>query len=127
MKEKVILNKEKFLDIIDRFDSVRDFEITELKGIPILKVKSASLDDQIRAQELSTSSFVKLMFEKGRENEKTFHSKTLFEIDVFHKCVIEPKFTMEEVIKVSKSYPELINKVCTFALGIKPNFDSLGD
>lgn len=127
MKEKIILNKEKFLGIIDRFDSVRDFEITELKNIPVLKVRSASLDDQIRAQELSTSSFIKSMFEKSGENEKTFHPKALFEIDIFHKCVIEPEFTMEEVIKVSKVYPELINKVCTFALGIKPNFDSLED
>lgn len=127
MKEKIILNKEKFLDIIDRFVSVRDFEITELKGVPVLKVKSASLDDQIRAQELSTSSFMKSMFEKSGDDEKTFHPKTLFEIDVFHKCVIEPEFTMEEVIKVSRKYPELINKVCTFALGIKPNFDSLED
>jgi len=127
MKEKVLLDKGKFLNIIDRFDSVQDFEITELKNIPVLKVKSASLDDQIRAQELSTSSFVKSMFEKSKENEKTFHPKALFEIDIFHKCVIEPEFTMEEVIKVSKSYPELVNKVCAFALGIKPNFDSLGD
>lgn len=127
MKEKIILNKEKFLDIIDRFDSIRDFEIKELKNIPVLKVKSASLDDQIRAQELSTSSFVKSMFEKSEKEEESFHPKALFEIDIFHKCVIEPKFTMEEVIKVSKTYPELVNKVCTFALGIKPNFDSLED
>jgi hypothetical protein len=126
MKEKIVLNKEKFLSVINNFDSTQDFEITELKNIPILKVKSASLDDQIRARELSSSSFVKAMFEKNKK-ENNFHPKTVFEIDIFHKCVIEPEFTMEEVIKVSKKYPELINKVCAFALGIKPNFDSLED
>lgn len=125
MKEKVILNKEKFLNIINEFDSVRDFEITELKNISILKVKSASLDDQIRAQELSISSITKNIFQKNEE--KTFHPKTLFEIDIFYRCIIEPKFTMEEVIRISKVCPELINKVCTFALGIKPGFDSLED
>lgn len=125
MKEKVILNKEKFLNIINEFDSVRDFEITELKNISILKVKSASLDDQIRAQELSISSITKNIFQKNEE--KTFHPKTLFEIDIFYRCIIEPKFTMEEVVRISKVCPELINKVCTFALGIKPGFDSLED
>lgn len=125
MKEKVILNKEKFLNIINEFDSVRDFEITELKNISILKIKSASLDDQIRAQELSISSITKNIFQKNEE--KTFHPKTLFEIDIFYRCIIEPKFTMEEVVRISKVCPELINKVCTFALGIKPGFDSLED
>lgn len=127
MKEKIVLNKEKFLSVINNFDSTQDFEITELKNIPTLKVKSASLDDQIRARELASSSFVKAVFEKGGTSAESFHPKTVFEIDIFHKCVITPEFTMEEAIKVSKKYPELINKVCAFALGIKPNFDSLED
>ncbi len=127
MKEKVILDKKKFLAVIDNFDSIHEFEITELKNIPVLKVKPASLDDQIRARELSTSSFVKNMFGKGDKNIESFHPKTVFEIEIFNKCVTDPKFTMEEVIRISKKYPELINKVCAFALGIKPDFNSLED
>lgn len=128
MKEKMLLDKKKFLDIIDNFDSVYEFEMKEFVGfvnIPVLRVKSASLDDHIKAQELSASSFMKSMLEKNKSDEKAFHPKTLFEIDIFHKCVIEPEFTMEEVIRISKICPELINKVCTFVLGIKPDFDSL--
>lgn len=123
MKEKVILDKEKFLCMINNFDPVQDFEIKELKDIPILKVKNASLDDQIRAQELAESSFMKTMFDKS--NKSAFHPKVSFEMQIFCKCVLKPKFTMEEVIKISDVYPELINRVCTFALGIRPDLDSL--
>ena len=119
MKEKIVLNKKKFLDIIYNFNSIQTFEITELKGIPILKIKPASLNDQIKAQELLS------VFIKKEDLKNLFHPKALFEIEIFHKCVIDPIFTIEEIVKISEVYPELINKVCTFALGIKPNFDSL--
>ena len=84
MKEKILLDKEKFLQIIDAAKTVQDFPITELKGVPVLKVKSASLDDQIRAQELSKSSLISSLLPKNEDNpeedKSSFHPKGFISI-----------------------------------------------
>lgn len=99
----------------------------------ILKVKGASLDDHIKCQELSTQQglLIKYVFDCFDKNilvdqdkilelinSKKLNDKTLFEISLFEKNVIEPKFTTQEILTMSEKFPEFVNSVANFSLGI---------
>jgi hypothetical protein len=38
---------------------------------------------------------------------------------IFERCVLQPKFKIEEVIELSETHPELVNDVAAFALGVE--------
>ena len=51
-------------------------------------------------------------------SDEQLHPNTNFEILIFRKCVVEPKFTTQEVISLSEVMPEFVNRIVTIALGI---------
>ena len=116
-----ILNREEIIKRIQGFKDTRDFPVEQMKGddgeIPIFKVRKASLNDQIEAREFSSSTFQLLtkMMKKMKDGEdfdmsdilhsmqnRDMNPKTDLEIRIFQRCVVEPKFTYDEVLDLSK-------------------------
>ena len=111
---------------------VPEFQLSKDDPIPIFIVKRASLDDQIRARELSSRpirALTKILaaVRDGKElNEESIHKflisddgphdKTYLEIILFSKCVIKPQFSIKEAHKLSERVPDLINRACVLAL-----------
>ena len=132
-QKEVLINKEALLNYTNSFEIYRDIHLPELSkilGVPEneckIKVKGASLDDHITAGDLSRLPFQILQYvskkieeedyesiRKLNEEElnKRFNQKTLFEIHLFKRCVIDPVFTVDEVMKLSEVLPEVVNKV----------------
>jgi hypothetical protein len=137
-QKKVVLDKDALDQFINNFPTEYEFEAPELaellsitEGVPILKVKPASLDDRIQARKLYSKPLhilhhIAVKVKDGEEvtvddfrpphPEGAIDASAYFEIKIFHKCVIEPKFTMEEVINMSTVFPELINRAATFIM-----------
>jgi hypothetical protein len=143
--EKVKVDKDKLFERVAEIDRIYDFPVKDMANedrIPILRVKKASLDDQIKAEATSSITTVLLrkileQLEKGEKPDiSTIHEtinhpganpKTSFEIHLFQKCVVEPKFTIDEAVKLSETMPDLVNEVCAFALGLRPEIENNGD
>ena len=141
MGEKVKIDKDKLFKKVEGLDKIYDYPVKEMANgdnIPILRVKRASLDDRIRAETISSVPAILLKkiledAEKGiapsvetikdTMNHPGVHEKTSYEIQLFHMCVIEPKFTIDECIKLSETMPNLVNEVCAFALGLRPEVE----
>jgi hypothetical protein len=139
--EKIKVDKEKLFKKVNELDRIYDYPVKDMAedgNIPIIRVKKASLDDQIKAE--SASSVTTLMLQaildevqKGKMpdpetikkviNHPGANPKTSFEIHLFQKCVVEPKFTIDEALKLSETMPELVNEVCAFALGLRPEIE----
>lgn len=136
---KVLLDKDILNRYVESFDLIREVYVPELKDIlgqevPIIKVRGASLNDHITAKNLSSRPMILLgtvlnEIINGREvnaglirnevfSEDQLHPDARFEIDLFKRCVVEPKFAMEEVISISNVMPEFINRVVKLAIGI---------
>lgn len=135
---KVLVEKAKLLEYIKDFEAVRELPVPELAKIlkvkdPILKVKGATLDDHIKARELSSGPMIMLgelfnMMQKGESPDLAVlrkklvnegrHPKTNFELRIFHTCVVEPQFSMGEVVNLAEVMPGVVNRVVSFALGI---------
>lgn len=104
--------------------------------VPILQVRLASLDDHLRAKELASASAMALIkidkkikdnqeivaedIDIGLMNEE-YGPKTFFEINIFHRCVIEPKFRYRDVIQLAVVLPDLINRTVRFILELNTN------
>jgi hypothetical protein len=116
------------------FYSVPELKEEDSEEIPVFKVKSASLDDQIKANELSMAPnrlLIRLL--KMIQNNQDFdtaefrkqlyyddlHPKTIQACEIFQRCVIQPKFKIEEVFKLTETHPDLVNDVAAFALGVR--------
>lgn len=135
-QQKVVVDKELLMKKLDSFESIHDVEVPEFQKdgerIPIFKVRKASLDDQINARELSTKPVMALgriakAVKDGKQIDSEFiqsvmlqrlpvNEKTLMEINLFSNNVLEPKFTVEDALKLSKSHPKLVNRICFFIL-----------
>jgi hypothetical protein len=137
-KKRVVARKSIIKRQMEGYKKVMDFPVPELKedgkeDIPIFKVKSATLDDQIKAQYLSlepnrlTLRILRMLKDGDGEKIDTvefrkqlffddLHPQTIQVCEIFQRCVLEPKFTMGEVLEMSKTHPELVNNVATFAL-----------
>lgn len=151
MKEKgkknlVILDKNKLQNFSGSIDTVKDYpvrkEFTKILGYKndeqvILKVKGASLDDQITCQNLAKktpfilmhvlsliSNSEKFDFEKLLEQieDDRLNDNTIFELNLFERNVIDPKFTFKEVYEISEKIPEFVNEVVKFSLGLTDNY-----
>jgi len=138
--EKVIVNKEALTKYVNSFQRIYDVEAPELnellgitEGNAILKVCLASLDIHTKARHLSSVPMLLLAtvidkLEKKEEvdvdiikeqiYENKFHANTLLELEIFSQCVIEPKFTMKEVVNISEVFPHMINRIVAFTLGL---------
>lgn len=140
--EKVLINRTSLLDYVENFKKFEDVPFPELKGqfgcsgdeIPVLKIKAASLDDQIRANTIyekvavmavqMMEGFIKrdpkkiLDLEKMAKelNSPNLHEKTHIEVSLFHKCVVQPQFSLLESVKISEALPEVVNRVASIAL-----------
>ena len=141
-KKKVILDKGKFTQFVIERESVKDYKIPlewnvtlklDVAKQHILKVKGATLNDHLQCQKLSEMpgmlfSYITQCSEKGEKitpeainkllTENRMANSTVFEIGLFSKNVIEPKFTVEETITLSEKIPEFVNSVVKFSLGI---------
>ena len=138
--EKILVDKTALTKHVDSFIRVHDVEVPELnellkieKGNAVLKVKIASLNDHIQAKALASAPMLLLAtvidkIDKGEEVDvdvvkeqmykNEIHPNTLFELEVFSRCVLEPEFTLKEVINMSEVFPGMINRIVVFALGI---------
>lgn len=140
--QKVTIDPEKIVQYSKSFDGLLDIEFPELRELlgiaedemPVLKIKAASLNDQVRAQTLYEQSAivaVKMMewaaaqekpvdpvgFDKfSKELREPMNAKTFLEISLFHRCVVEPEFTMRQAVRISEAMPEVINRVAIKAL-----------
>lgn len=135
MSKRVLVTK----NMVDKRVKTRlkifDFPVPEFSNdgdIEYFRVRLASLDDQIKARHLASapiSAMIK-MYQRivdGTNLSKEelvkdiiisgLHPKTVLTMSIFIRCVIEPVFTPEEVIELSKTYPDLVNRVVLFALG----------
>jgi len=140
MTEGVILDKAKIDQYVEKFQLVYKIEIPEDVREKLgcessfIRVRGASLDDHIKARELSSAPMMLLatIVDKASKGEEidvdmlkgqiysgeNLHPNTNFEIEIFASCVIEPKFTVAEVIKLSQVMPEFVNKVVNRCLEI---------
>jgi len=138
MAEKIVVDKQMIVDDMEDFDIVREFPVPEYakegEDDPVFIVRMASLDDQIIARELSTRPVASLMsvLKKVRDGDKVdnsdildilkkpdIHEKTMMEINLFYRCVMNPKFTLEEVWELSRKKPKLVNRLASFVLGVE--------
>jgi hypothetical protein len=120
------------------FKKIQYYPVPEFKDatgevIPYFKVKSASLDDQIQSQHLvehPNRVLVRVMNQLAKGDKvdleslkkdiyKDVHPKTLLTCFIFERCVLQPKFKIEEIIKLSETHPSLVNNVAAFALGVE--------
>ena len=136
---KVLLDRIQLLKGLSDFKSEDEVPFPELEGlfgavkgeIPVLKIKGASLDDQITANlimQKARISAVKMIQNFGdKKNLKhlnldgitknsAMNEKTQLEISIFHRCVVQPSFSLEEVIWLSEKLPEIVNRVAQTAL-----------
>ncbi len=140
MAKEVILDKEVFTKAAEEFvleEKIYSPELSEFLNVPkencYIKIKGASLEDHIRARELSNAS-LRLLTElsnsiegkqlidpeevKNRYFNPEISEKTALIQHIFHRCVIDPKFALEEVIKLSELIPEFVDKIAGEALEI---------
>lgn len=140
--KKIIVDRENLLQFCEKFEFIKEIEVPELSKIlgcengqiPVLKVRGASLDDQIKVNELAMKStaiiarIVQALEEKSEINidflrkliydDTNIHPKTMMEIFLFHRNVVEPKFGLMEVVKMSEAIPEVINRIAMLSLSM---------
>jgi hypothetical protein len=142
--KKVLLNRKVLKQRLRTFKRFEDVEFPELTGklgfpedvIPILKIKAASLDDHIRcrtiaeraaimgiklAEMVTESKNVLQLFDVNwiqDELRKPETDKAMMEISLFHRCVMKPKISMRDAYVISKTLPEVVNRVATKALSM---------
>jgi hypothetical protein len=137
-QKRVIAKKSTITKAIKEFEKIKYYPVPEFKDgngevIPRFKVKMASLDDQVQSRHLvehpsrvlvrvmkQVADGEKIDAEKLKEDiYKDVHPKTLLTCFIFERCVLQPKFKIEEVIELSETHPELVNDVAAFALGVE--------
>ena len=139
-KQEVILDKGVLSKAIENFVLERKMYAPELemllevpKEMCYIKIRGASLEDHIRARELSNAS-LRLLTElsnniegkqlidpeevKNRYFNPEISEKTVLILNIFHRCVVEPKFEYEEVVELSKRAPEFVDRIAGEALEI---------
>jgi hypothetical protein len=139
--QKVTVDPDKLNQYAESFNGEVDVEFPELREflglgeeeLPVITIKAASLDDQLRAQALYEQTAVmaiKMMewakrgdqvdpvgFKKlTKELTEPMNNKTLLEISLFHRCVVKPEFTMRQSVRISEALPEVVNRVAARAL-----------
>lgn len=138
--KKVILDRTKLLKGLGDFDFDDEVYFPELTGlfgankneVPFLKIKAASLDDQIRAKDMIERARItavsmlqdfgkkeileKLNLEDESKKASALHEKTQLEVSLFHRCVVQPMFSLEEVVWLAERLPEVVNRVAKTAL-----------
>lgn len=140
--KKVVLDADKIKSYVEEFKGTIDVEFPELRGIlnmsseemPVVTIKAASLDDQLRAQSIYEQTAIRALalvewangkdpnsdpigLEKMMEEiRQPMHHKSFLEISIFHRCVVNPEFTMRQSVKISEVLPEVVNRVATAAL-----------
>jgi len=138
---KVPLSNKRLMAYAKGFKKEEDVEFPELTGkmgfsddvTPVLKIKAASLDDQLRAntiaerasimgiqifEAMQSGNFKKFtsIDELNKELREPTNQKTYLEVSLFHRCVVKPKFTMREAFLISAALPEVVNRVAAQAL-----------
>ena len=140
--DEVVVDKDKLMEYITHFDKIETMEIPEFRQflgaedcdkVPVIKLRGASLDDHMKAQSLNSVPLLIYRFILKRYQESKYFDvdkveealkddtllpNTRFEISLFHRNVIEPNFTMENVIEISEVYPDVVNRVVRRILGI---------
>jgi hypothetical protein len=135
--KRVIAKKDSIRKAIKEFDQIKFYPVPQFEKngvIPNFKIKMASLDDQIKAHELSQAPnrlLIRLL-KSMKDNEEVdydefrkqlyyddLHPKTLQVCDIFHRCVLQPKFKITEVMELAETHPELVNDIAAFALGVE--------
>ncbi len=139
-KQEIILNKEVFAKAVEGFVLEEKIYAPELSGFLnvskencYIKIKGASLEDHIRTREMSGAAMRmivelsnaiegKQLIDPEEVKRKYFNpevsEKTTLILHIFHQCVMEPKFSFEEVLKLSELIPEFVDKIAGEALEI---------
>lgn len=141
-KKRVIAKKEVIAERVKERKLVKFYPVPEFKmngkEITGFKVKMASLDDQLKARDLSEAPnrLVIRLLKMIKENQENIseldlgefrkqlyyddmHPKTIQTCEIFQRCVMEPSFEINEVFELSETHPDLVNNVAAFALGVE--------
>lgn len=132
------MNPDKLLGYCKSRKKFKSVEFPELRGVcgfkedamPIIKIRAASLDDHIRCRQLHhKASIIALRFLDSLRQQKPLqmealqselndpvYDKTLFEIALFKRVCVSPKFSMKQSFDISEAMPEVINRVANTAL-----------
>jgi hypothetical protein len=133
---RVVVDKDYLLTKLESYESIHELDIPELQKdgeeVPVFKVRKASLDDQIQARHLSSKPIIALgkiieaigkgkkinveLVQEAMMKPSPINEKTLMEVNLFARNVLEPKFSPSEVLRLSESHPNLVNRVCLFIL-----------
>ena len=139
-KEKIVLfDKKKLMEKVESFELRKEILVPELSAFLNLPedeckliVRGASLEDHIRAADIS-ESHIKLIsnalkiMSTGKDVSvdslkegflQQVNNKIAFDIIIFQRCVEEPFFELDEVVKLSSVVPGFVNKIAKIALGI---------
>jgi hypothetical protein len=140
--KKVVISKQKLMTHVRKFDGLVDVEFPEMRDflqvkddtVPVLRIKAASLSDQVRAQTLYERAAIKAVKlvecvtkgepltevmdanEMSKQLNDKINDKAFLEISVFKRCVVKPKFTLREAVLISEALPEVVNRVAHTAL-----------
>jgi len=133
MEEKIV-DKNLLIQKIDSFRKEKYIHVPELAGLVglpeeecLIKIRGASLEDHLRANELKKQPYLFMqslimkmkrgyLFEEISQLAHLYVNPEIsevvvFELTLFQRCVLEPAFTMEEVVRISEVAPGVINKV----------------
>jgi hypothetical protein len=150
--ERISLDPNRLNDYAENFQGEEDVEFPEMRELlgvgedvmPVLRIKAASLDDQLRcqtlyeqvaimaikllgkAEESATKGFDFDWAKMLKELQEPMNARTYLEISIFHRCVVEPKFSLRESVKISEAIPEVINRVAVKALKMS-SLENLND
>jgi len=130
-----LVNKDDILKFIDDFKTEYEVEVPEWESISqgVIVVRPAHLDDHITAMNAQTATNLMMEYYKDckvkekepdpKEVERISElgksdPKTLFEIEIFAKCVIRPLFSLGEVASISKTFPCVVNRTVKYILSL---------
>jgi hypothetical protein len=140
-KKEMIVDKEVLSKALKSFELEKKIYSPELSGILkmpeemcYVKIRGASLEDHIKARDLSGNSMrllseiIPLIKEKTKlvdlEDLKKRYArletseKTVLILTIFHRCVLEPEFEYEEVVELSKKVPAFVDNIAHEALSM---------
>ena len=132
------IDKQKLLDFVDKYNLVQDYEIKDERIINFIdkhssiKIRGASLNDHITCYNLAATNnglfdglkmFLSLADKDAIKKideivEKPMSDNALFEVLLFKRNVISPKFSIVQAIKISQVFPDFVHEIAAAILAI---------
>ncbi len=132
-ENRVLTDKNRLLKFIHNFQSEHEIEVSEWKHINNgkIRIRGATLDDHHACQSTKTpiamtAEYMLKCVKEDKEIDKevlkifqennSMNVNACFEVNLFQKCVVKPKFSLDEVVELSKVFPEVVNRIVKLCL-----------